>query len=117
MFAEPARSSVDAIAQGTRDGIVLLVNIAAMLIVAVALVALANKLLAFAVAPFGIALTIEQILGWMLAPLAWLVGVPWSECGTAGSLIGIKTVLNEFIAYLKLAETPRKPSRSARGCS
>jgi CNT family concentrative nucleoside transporter len=106
VFAEPARSSVDAIAQGTRDGIVLLVNIAAMLIVAVALVALANKLLAFAVAPFGIALTIEQILGWILAPLAWLIGVPWSECGTAGSLIGIKTVLNEFIAYLKLAETP-----------
>jgi CNT family concentrative nucleoside transporter len=106
VIAEPARSSVDAIAQGTRDGIVLLVNIAAMLIVAVALVALANKLLAFAVAPFGIALTIEQILGWMLAPVAWLVGVPWSECGTAGSLIGIKTVLNEFIAYLKLAQTP-----------
>lgn len=106
VFAEPARSSVDAIAQGTRDGIVLLVNIAAMLIVAVALVALVNKLLAFAAAPFGVALTIEQILGWMLAPLAWLVGVPWSECGTAGSLIGIKTVLNEFIAYLKLAETP-----------
>ena len=106
VFAEPARSSVDAIAQGTRDGIVLLVNIAAMLIVAVALVALANKLLASAVAPFGIALTIEQILGWILAPLAWLIGVPWSECGTAGSLIGIKTVLNEFIAYLKLAETP-----------
>lgn len=106
VFAEPARSSVDAIAQGTRDGIVLLVNIAAMLIVAVALVALANKLLAVAATPFGIALTIEQILGWILAPLAWLIGVPWSECGTAGSLIGIKTVLNEFIAYLKLAETP-----------
>jgi concentrative nucleoside transporter, CNT family len=106
IFAEPAHSSVDAIAQGTREGIVLLVNIAAMLIVAVALVALANKLLAFATAPFGLALTIEGILGWLLAPLAWLIGVPWSECGTAGSLIGIKTVLNEFVAYLKLAEIP-----------
>ncbi|WP_295558205.1 nucleoside transporter C-terminal domain-containing protein [uncultured Hyphomicrobium sp.] len=103
---DPTRSSVDAIAQGTREGIALLVNITAMLIVAVALVALANKLLAFASAPLGLTLTIEGILGWLLAPLAWLIGVPWSECGTAGSLIGIKTVLNEFVAYLKLAETP-----------
>jgi CNT family concentrative nucleoside transporter len=103
---ETARSSIDAIAEGTRDGIALLVNITAMLIVAVALVALANKLLAFATAPLGVTLTIEGILGWLAAPLAWLIGVPWSECGTAGSLIGIKTVLNEFIAYLKLAAIP-----------
>ncbi len=104
--AEPSRSSVDAITQGTREGIVLLVNITAMLIVAVALVALANKLLAFATAPFGLALTFEQIVGWIFAPFAWLIGVPWSECGTAGSLIGVKTVLNEFVAYLQLAQTP-----------
>ena len=106
LFAAPAQSSVDAITQGTRDGIVLLVNIAAMLIVAVALVALANKLLAVAAAPFGLVLTIEGIMGWLFAPFAWLIGVPWSECGTAGSLIGIKTVVNEFVAYLRLAETP-----------
>jgi CNT family concentrative nucleoside transporter len=103
---DPTHSSMDAITQGTREGIALLVNITAMLIVAVALVALANKLLAFASAPLGLQLTIEGIMGWLFAPLAWLIGVPWSECGTAGSLIGIKTVLNEFIAYLKLAETP-----------
>lgn len=106
ILAEPAQSSVDAVAQGTRDGIVLLVNITAMLIVAVALVALANKLLGALTAPFGLALTFEGIMGWLFAPLAWLIGVPWSECGTAGALIGIKTVLNELIAYLKLAETP-----------
>jgi len=99
-------SSIDAIARGTRDGVTLLVSITAMLIVTVALVALANKMLAAASEPFGLALTIEGIMGWLFAPLAWLVGVPWSECATAGSLIGIKTVLNEFIAYLKLAATP-----------
>ncbi|HRQ27119.1 nucleoside transporter C-terminal domain-containing protein [Hyphomicrobium sp.] len=103
---EPAQSSIDAIAQGTRDGVVLLVNVAAMLIVAVSLVALANKLLAFTSTPFGVTLTFEGIVGWMFAPFAWLIGVPWSECGTAGSLIGIKTVVNEFVAYLELAATP-----------
>ncbi|HRO50390.1 MAG TPA: nucleoside transporter C-terminal domain-containing protein [Hyphomicrobium sp.] len=103
---EPAQSSIDAIAQGTRDGVTLLVNVAAMLIVAVALVALANKLLAFASAPLGLTLTFERIVGWLFAPFAWLIGVPWSECGTAGSLIGIKTVINEFVAYLALASTP-----------
>jgi CNT family concentrative nucleoside transporter len=106
VIVEPAQSSVDAVAQGTREGIALLVNITAMLIVTVALVALANKLLGAIAAPFGLALTIEGIMGWFFAPLAWLIGVPWSECGTAGSLIGMKTVLNELVAYLKLAETP-----------
>jgi CNT family concentrative nucleoside transporter len=103
---EPARSSVDAIAHGTREGIELLVNITAMLIVAVALVALADKLLALATTPFGVTLTIEGIMGWLFAPLAWAIGVPWSECGAAGSLIGLKTVINEFVAYLRLADTP-----------
>jgi len=102
---EPSRSSVDAIAQGTRDGVVLLVNITAMLIVSVALVALANMALGAVSAPFGVPLTIEGILGWLCAPLAWLMGVPWNEAGTAGALIGIKTVLNEFVAYLRLADT------------
>ncbi|MGE0024013.1 MAG: NupC/NupG family nucleoside CNT transporter, partial [Hyphomicrobium sp.] len=102
---EPSRSSVDAIAQGTRDGVVLLVNITAMLIVSVALVALANKTLGALSAPFGMALTIEGMLGWICAPLAWLIGVPSSEAGTAGALIGIKTVLNELVAYLRLAAT------------
>lgn len=106
MVEDPVRTSVDAVTEGTREGIALLVNITAMLIVTVALVALANKLLAFFSAPLGLTLTIEGILGWLAAPLAWLIGIPWSEAGTAGSLIGIKTVLNEFIAYLKLAGTP-----------
>jgi CNT family concentrative nucleoside transporter len=101
---QPASSSMDAIVQGTREGVELLVNVAAMLIVAVALVALANQLLGFVASPFGITLTIEQMLGWMFAPLAWLIGIPWSECAKAGSLLGVKTVLNELIAYLQLSQ-------------
>ena len=56
--------------------------------------------------PFGISLSIEQMLGWVFAPLAWLIGIPWAECGKAGSLLGVKTVLNELIAYLQLGPDP-----------
>jgi CNT family concentrative nucleoside transporter len=97
---------MDAIAQGTREGVELLVNVTAMLIVAVALVALGNQLLALVAAPFGISLSIEQMLGWVFAPLAWLIGIPWAECGKAGTLLGVKTVLNELIAYLQLGQIP-----------
>jgi concentrative nucleoside transporter, CNT family len=103
---DPASSSMDAITQGTREGIELLVNVTAMLIVAVALVALANQLLGFATSPLGIKLTIEQMLGWLFAPLAWSIGIPWTECARAGSLLGTKTVLNEFIAYVQLGQIP-----------
>jgi concentrative nucleoside transporter, CNT family len=102
---DPPRSSMDAIAQGTWEGVVLLANVTAMLIVAVALVALANQLLGLAAAPFGLQLTFQQILGLAFAPLAWLTGIPWAECTAAGALLGVKTVLNEFIAYLQLAAT------------
>jgi CNT family concentrative nucleoside transporter len=103
---DPPRSSMDAIAQGTWEGVVLLANVTAMLIVAVALVALANQMLGLAAAPFGLQVTLQQLLGWAFAPLAWLTGIPWAECTTAGALLGVKTVLNEFVAYLQLAGTP-----------
>ncbi|MBI1386609.1 MAG: nucleoside:proton symporter [Rhizobiales bacterium] len=103
--AEPTGSSMDAIVAGTRDGITLLANVAALLVVFVALVHLANQILALAGAPFGIEVSVEMLLGWAMAPLAWLIGIPASESVTAGALIGIKTVLNEFVAYLRLAET------------
>ncbi len=106
VFDDPPHSSMDAIAQGTREGIELLVNVTAMLIVIVALVALANQLLGFATAPLGLKLSFEQILGWAFAPLAWLIGIPWAECTAAGALLGVKTVLNEFVAYLQLAAAP-----------
>jgi CNT family concentrative nucleoside transporter len=97
---------MDAIAQGTWEGVILLANVTAMLIVAVALVALANHLLGVASEPFGWKLTFEQIMGWGFAPLAWLVGIPWTEAAQAGALLGVKTVLNEFLAYLQLAALP-----------
>jgi CNT family concentrative nucleoside transporter len=106
VIPDPAHSSMDAIAQGTREGVELLVNVTAMLIVAVALVALGNQMLSFAAKPMGLDLTIEQVLGWVFAPLAWLIGIPWAECGKAGTLLGVKTVLNELIAYLQLGQIP-----------
>ena len=100
------QSSMDAIAQGTQEGIGLLVNVAAMLIVAVALVSLVNMLLGAVFQPFGLDLRLERCLGWVFAGLAWLIGIPWAEAATAGSLLGVKTVLNEFVAYLQLSALP-----------
>lgn len=96
-------SGMDAVAQGTREGVELLVSVAAMLIVAVALVALGNQVLALLSQPFGVALSFERIMGWLFAPLAWLIGIPLAESAVAGSLLGVKTVLNEFVAYLQLS--------------
>jgi len=101
------RSSMDAITQGTEDGLKLWLGIVSMLIVIVALVALANIILAHAPAVWGAPLTIERVFGWLFAPVVWLYGIPWSEAKTAGALMGEKTVLNEFVAYLKLAALPK----------
>jgi len=102
----PPRSAVDAIAQGTFDGIKLLAGVVAMLVVMVALVALANGALEAAGRSFGVTLTLQQVLGWLCTPLALLLGVPVAEAGVAGGLIGEKIILNEFIAYLDLASLP-----------
>jgi CNT family concentrative nucleoside transporter len=102
----PPRSSMDAVVQGTVDGLKLLATVAAMLVVMVALVALANSLLGVLTRPLGVTLTLQGILGWLCAPIAFLIGIPWSEAVAAGSLIGQKIVLNEFLAYLDLARMP-----------
>ena len=102
----PARSSMDAIAQGTERGLALYLNIIAMLLVLVALVHLANALLGLLPLISGEPLTLERMLGWVMAPVVWLMGVPWGEAEVAGSLMGVKTILNEFLAYLRLAELP-----------
>jgi len=100
------KSAMDAIAHGTADGIRLLINIIALLIVLVALVALANKLLALFPAVGSAPVTLQRVLGTVMAPVAWLMGVPWAEAETAGALLGTKVVLNEFLAYLDLAQLP-----------
>jgi CNT family concentrative nucleoside transporter len=96
-------STMDAITRGTIDGVALLINVVAMLIVLVALVALANAILNLLPDAWGVPITLQRILGYVLAPLAWLMGIPWGEAVTAGSLLGTKIVLNELIAYLDLA--------------
>jgi len=97
------RSAMDAVIQGTADGVRLLAAVAAMLVVMVALVALANEILGALSALVSAPLTLQQVLGWICAPVALLLGIPWNEAGTAGALIGQKIVLNEFLAYLDLA--------------
>jgi CNT family concentrative nucleoside transporter len=101
----PDGSSIDAITRGTGEGLQLLLNIVAMLIVLVALVALANQVLAL-IPHLGAPWSLQGILGWAMAPLAWLAGVPWDEAATAGALLGTKTVLNELMAYIDLAALP-----------
>jgi concentrative nucleoside transporter, CNT family len=99
-----AAGSMDALTRGTLEGAQLLLNIVAMLVVFVALVALINLL----IAPY----TLQGALGWVLAPLAWLAGVSWSEARAAGALLGTKTVINELVAYLDLANTKDLSERS-----
>ena len=101
---KPTASTMDAIVKGTMVGLELLLNIVAMLIVFVALVALVN----FVIAPY----TLQGMLGWLLAPLAWLAGIPWSEAQAAGSLLGTKTVVNELVAYLELSKLQNFSERS-----
>jgi len=100
---QPARSSIDAITRGTVAGVELLIHIVAMLIVFVALVHLVNLVLGALPAVGGEPVTLQRLLGMLMAPVVWLIGIPWSEAQAAGALMGTKTVLNEFIAYLDLA--------------
>jgi len=101
-----ATGAMDAITQGTVGGVKLLINVAAMLIVMVALVSLVNMILGLLPGMTGAPLTLERLLGWLLAPLAWLIGIPWDQAAPAGALLGTKIVLNEFIAYANLAKLP-----------
>jgi len=104
--AERANSTMDAIVKGTGAGLELLLNIIAMLIVFVALVYLVNAILGLLPDILGAPLTMQRVLGWIMAPVCWLMGIPWSQAVTAGGLMGIKTVLNEFVAYIQLAALP-----------
>nr|WP_207896082.1 nucleoside transporter C-terminal domain-containing protein [Thiobaca trueperi] len=101
-----SRSAMDAITRGTLEAIPLWLNILAMLVVMVALVSLVNQLLGLLPMIAGEPLTAQRLLGWIMAPVVWLIGIPWHEAPTAGALMGIKTVLNELVAYLELARLP-----------
>lgn len=103
---QQATSSMDAVTRGTLDGLQLLLAIVAMLIVLIALVTLVNLALGLLPQWGGTQVTLQRVLGYAMAPLVWLAGVPASEAVTAGALMGTKTVLNEFIAYVDLAHLP-----------
>ena len=114
----PDVNVIDAAARGAGEGMTLAFNVGAMLLAFIALIAMINALLGSVTDWIGLegllqsmgalaagqALTLEVLLGWLLAPLAWLMGVPWVDAVQVGSLLGIKTVANEFVAYLRLSE-------------
>src|SRR6266704_1229308 len=99
-----ATGTMDAVVKGTAAGLELLLNVCAMLIVLVALVHLANAILSLLPDVAAQPISLQRILGLAMAPLCWLMGMPWDQAVTAGSLMGIKTILNEFIAYVELSK-------------
>ena len=99
-------SSIDAISKGTMDGLTVVLNISAILIVFVAFVAIGNGLLSVFPPVLGEPLTVERILGVVFAPLAWAMGVHWDEALKAGYLLGVKLMLTEFIAFIQLGAVP-----------
>ncbi|MFC4724505.1 NupC/NupG family nucleoside CNT transporter [Glycocaulis abyssi] len=107
-------SSMDALTTGVSDGVRLFVNIIAMLLVFTAIVALINFSLAAAGEINGAPMSVERVLGWFFAPLVWLAGIPWAEAQTAGSIMGLKTALNEIFAYDALSNTGDELSARSR---
>ncbi|MFQ5747577.1 MAG: nucleoside transporter C-terminal domain-containing protein, partial [Gemmatimonadota bacterium] len=95
---------IDAAAGGAADGMRLALNVGAMLLAFLALIALGNGLLGWSLGLFGVeGVTLERIFGWVFAPVAWMIGVPWSDAVQIGSLFGVKMIGNEFIAFQLLA--------------
>jgi CNT family concentrative nucleoside transporter len=103
---QEATSSMDAVTRGTLGGLKLFLNIIAMLVVLVALVHLANQIIGLLPNVGDEPLSLQRILGWLMSPVVWLMGIPWAEAQTAGALMGVKTILNEFLAYLQMAALP-----------
>ena len=103
--ADSDHSAISAIYRGTSEGLELLLNVIASLIVAIALLSIVNQMLGW-LPHEGDVWSLQRLLGTLLQPLAWLTGIPWSEAGIAGSLLGTKTILNELVAYIDLARLP-----------
>ena len=103
---EPASSAMDALTKGTLQGVTLLINIVAMLVVLLACVYLVNLFLGFLPPVAEAPLTLQRLLGWLMAPVVFLMGIPFGEAVVAGTLMGTKTVLNELIAYIDLSQLP-----------
>ena len=106
IIVDPPQSAMEAISRGIGDGIVILAHVLAHLIVLIALVALVNQALAALPDVFGSPLSLQRLFGLVFKPLAWLIGVESADLDTAARLLGEKTALNEFIAYIDLAQLP-----------
>jgi CNT family concentrative nucleoside transporter len=102
----PGNNMMSVITKATIDGLQIFANVIGMLIVLVALVAVANSILNVFPDLFGGPLTLQRMFGWVLSPMAWLLGIPWAEAPTAGGLLGTKMVLNELIAYTDMSKLP-----------
>ena len=103
---EKSTSSMDALTKGTIQGVQLLINIIAMLIVLVAIIHLFNLILGLLPQVDSRPITLQRLLGYIMAPIVWFMGIPWQEAPAAGALMGTKTVLNEFIAYMDMSRLP-----------
>jgi concentrative nucleoside transporter, CNT family len=103
---DPPVSTMDAIAKGTRDGIVFVLNIVAMLVVMIALVSLVNAVLGLLPDMAGAPMTLQRLFSYAFRPVMWLIGIPAGDVAAAAQLMGTKTVLNEFVAYVDLAKLP-----------
>jgi CNT family concentrative nucleoside transporter len=101
-----ASGGMDAVVRGTEVGLKIFLGVLATLLVMVALVHLADAILSLLPEVSGAPLSVGRIFGWAFAPLVWLMGIPWSEAAQAGRLMGLKTALNELVAYLELASLP-----------
>jgi CNT family concentrative nucleoside transporter len=97
-FEKTSVNALDAVCSGASDGMKLVLNVVAMLLAFVSIVAMIN----WAIGEVFPGMTLQRAMGWVLAPLAWLMGVPWKDCGTVGGLLGTRMILNEFVAYLEL---------------
>jgi len=106
LAAKKYDSSIDALIKGTTDGLQIVLNVGATLIVFVALVAMLNKMLGALGDQFGYVFSVEEGLGVIFSPLAWAIGIPWKDAPVAGSLLGVKLVLTEFTAFIRLGAIP-----------
>lgn len=103
---------IDAAARGAGDGLKLALNVGAMLLAFIALIAMINWAVGGAFAVVGVeGVTLQLILGKLLAPLAWVMGTPWQDCSSVGQLIGVKTVVNEFVAYIDMSGMIKDPNK------
>ena len=98
--------SIDALVRGTMEGVQVFLAVIGIILVVFALVALADQILTVLPYVDGQAITIKRVFGWLFAPLMWTLGVPWDQAPAAGALMGTKTILNEYVAYLDLAAIP-----------